>query len=137
MTCKIYSKINDQILLASVISISATSELRTDASAAEEILQVSLLKLQQGKTIAPHLHRPQLRTTQGTGEAWVVIAGTLTAQIFDTDNSLISSIDLASGDCMVLYRGGHNFTVVSQDAVIYEIKNGPYNGSAADSEKIT
>ena len=37
---------------------------------------------------------------------------------------------------LVLYRGGHNFTVVSEDAVIYEIKNGPYYGAVFDSEKI-
>jgi hypothetical protein len=43
---------------------------------------------------------------------------------------------LSAGDCMVLYRGGHNFTVVSADAVIYEIKNGPYYGAVFDSEKI-
>lgn len=134
MTSKIYSKTYPKVLLASIVSAANTG--RVDAADADEILQVSQLNLMQGKTILPHKHLPQVRTTHGTSEAWVVIAGTLTAQIFDLDNSLVTNTDLGPGDCMVLYRGGHNFTVTSPDAVVYEIKNGPYYGPAADSEKI-
>ena len=134
MTSKIYSKTYPKVLLASIVS--AANAGRVDAADADEILQVSQLNLMQGKTILPHKHLPQVRTTHGTSEAWVVIAGTLTAQIFDLDNSLVTNTDLGPGDCMVLYRGGHNFTVTSPDAVVYEIKNGPYYGPAADSEKI-
>lgn len=134
MTSKIYSKTYPKVLLASIVS--AANAGRVDAADADEILQVSQLNLVQGKTILPHKHLLQVRTTHGTSEAWVVIAGTLTAQIFDLDNSLVTNTDLGPGDCMVLYRGGHNFTVTSPDAVVYEIKNGPYYGPAADSEKI-
>lgn len=134
MTLKVYSKCYPTQLLASVVSSSGQG--REDASDAKEILQVSRLNLLQGKTILSHTHLPQVRTTHGTSEAWIVISGTLSAQILDFDHSLVTTVDLGPGDCMVLYRGGHNFTVVSPDAVIYEIKNGPYNGSAADSEKI-
>lgn len=134
MTLKVYSKCYPTQLLASVVSSSGPG--REDASDAKEILQVSRLSLPQGKTILPHTHLPQVRTTHGTSEAWIVISGTLSAQIFDFDHNLVTTIDLGPGDCMVLYRGGHNFTVMSLDAVIYEIKNGPYNGPLADSEKI-
>jgi hypothetical protein len=108
---------------------------RTDAAGAEEILQASLLKLSQGKTIAPHRHHLQERATTGTCEAWVVVSGQLAAQVFDLDQLPVATLTLTAGDCMILYRGGHNFTVISADAVIYEIKNGPYNGPEADSEK--
>jgi hypothetical protein len=56
--------------------------------------------------------------------------------LFDLDQTLVATLGLTAGDCMILYHGGHNFTVVSADAVIYEIKNGPYNGPETDSEKI-
>jgi hypothetical protein len=135
MTQQIYSQTEPGQLLACVMS-AADAVGRTDASGAEEILQASLLRLPHGKTIAPHCHLPQARTTTGTCEAWVVISGRLVAQIFDLDQTLITTLGLTAGDCMILYRGGHNFTVVSADAVIYEIKNGPYNGPEADSEKI-
>jgi hypothetical protein len=135
MTQKIYSRLQPDILLACIMS-AADAAGRTDAADADEILQASLLRLPHGKTIAPHRHLPQVRTTTGTCEAWVVVSGRLVAQVFDLDQSLVTTVGLTAGDCMILYRGGHNFTVVSADAVIYEIKNGPYNGPGADSEKI-
>jgi mannose-6-phosphate isomerase-like protein (cupin superfamily) len=135
MTQKIHSKLYPQMLLVSVLSTNS-AESRVDAAGTEEILQASLLRLPQGKTINPHKHLPQFRNTQGTCEAWIVISGKLHAQVFDVDNSVAGTVDLSAGDCMVLYRGGHNFTVVSADAVIYEIKNGPYYGAVFDSEKI-
>lgn len=135
MTQKIHSKIYPKILLVSVLSAN-TTESRVDAAGTDEILQASLLRLPQGKTIAPHKHLLQFRNTQGTCEAWVVISGTLQAQVFDVDNTVADTVTLSAGDCMVLYRGGHNFTVISEDAVIYEIKNGPYYGAVFDSEKI-
>jgi cupin fold WbuC family metalloprotein len=135
MTQKIHSKVYPKMLLVSVLSANST-ESRTDAAGTEEILQASLLRLSQGRTIAPHKHLLQFRNTQGTCEAWIVISGQLQAQVFDVDNSVVDTVELSAGDCMVLYRGGHNFTVMSEDAVIYEIKNGPYHGAVFDSEKI-
>jgi cupin fold WbuC family metalloprotein len=135
MTRKIHSKVYPKILLVSVLSAGGT-DARVDAAGTEEILQASLLRLPQGKTIAPHRHLLQFRNTEGTCEAWVVISGSLQAQVFDVDNTVADTVTLSAGDCMVLYRGGHNFTVVSEDAVIYEIKNGPYYGAVFDSEKI-
>jgi cupin fold WbuC family metalloprotein len=135
MTQKIHSKVYPKILLVSVLSANST-DARTDAAGTEEILQASLLRLSQGRTIAPHKHLLQFRNTQGTCEAWIVISGQLQAQVFDVDDSVADTVNLSAGDCMVLYRGGHNFTVMSEDAVIYEIKNGPYYGAVFDSEKI-
>jgi mannose-6-phosphate isomerase-like protein (cupin superfamily) len=135
MTQKIHSQSQPGTLLACVMS-AADAAGRTDAADAEEILQASMMRLPTGKTIAPHCHLPQVRTTTGTCEAWVVVSGRLIAQVFDLDQSLVATVGLTAGDCMILYRGGHNFTVVSADAVMYEIKNGPYNGPESDSEKI-
>jgi cupin fold WbuC family metalloprotein len=134
MIHKIHSKIDATQLLVSILSINDIGS-RVDAAGTEEILQVSLLKLPQGKTIAPHRHLPVERHTAGTNEAWILVSGSLTATIFDVDNSVVETVNLCAGDCMILYRGGHTFTVVSDDAVLYEIKNGPYYGSAADSER--
>lgn len=132
---KIHSKQFPQLLLVSVLRPSNTDS-RTDAAGADEILQASLLRLPQGRTIAPHQHLLQFRNTQGTCEAWVVVSGRLQAQVFDIDHDLVTTVELSAGDCMVLYRGGHSFSVMSEDAVVYEIKNGPYRGAAADAEKI-
>ena len=135
MLQQIYSKVYPKQLLVSVVNTD-TNDPRTDAAGTEEILQVSLLKLPQSKTIQPHRHLPVVRTTHSTSEAWIVISGALQAQVFDLDSSVVATVELGAGDCMVLYRGGHNFTALTDDALVYEIKNGPYYGSAADSERI-
>lgn len=135
MLQQIYSKVYPNQLLVSVVTTD-TDVSRTDAAGTEEILQVSLLKLPQSKTIQPHRHLPVVRTTHSTSEAWIVISGALQAQVFDLDSTVIATIELGAGDCMVLYRGGHNFTALTDDALVYEIKNGPYYGSTVDSERI-
>jgi cupin fold WbuC family metalloprotein len=136
MTRKIHSFSDPLQLLASVLSLSSLTQDRTNAAEEKEILQVSMMRLPEGKSIVPHRHLPQSRITQGTSEAWIVISGEVQATVFDFDSSPVATIDLVAGDCMVLYRGGHSFTVMSDNTVLYEIKNGPYYGAAADSEKI-
>ena len=136
MTRKIHSFIDPTQLLVSVVSLSSLTQDRTNASEEKEILQVSLMRLPEGKSIAPHRHLLVSRITEGTSEAWIVISGSVQAKIFDLDNSPVATVDLVTGDCMVLYRGGHSFTVMADNTVLYEVKNGPYYGAAADSEKI-
>jgi cupin fold WbuC family metalloprotein len=128
----IHSHIDQQLLAAVVRPDSAA---RTNAAGEDEILQVSLLNLPQGRVLSPHRHLPLQRTTTGTAESWVLVQGHLNVQVFDTDKTLVESLDLVGGECFVLYRGGHAFTVVSESAMFYEIKNGPYYGPAADQER--
>ena len=134
-TNKIYSRLKPKVLLVSILDPSDHVG-RMDAAGADEILQVSVICLPQSKIIRPHKHKDIPRNTVGTQEAWVVISGLLQANIYDVDDSLIDTISLGPGMCMTLYNGGHNFEVISSDAVIYEIKNGPYYGAEFDSQPI-
>jgi len=124
----------DQQLLATVIrpDLNITRE---NAGDDKEILQVSVLSLPGAQQLQSHRHLPIDRNTIGTAEAWIVVKGSLRTQVFDLDQTPTESVDLAAGDCFVLYRGGHGFTVTSESAVFYEIKNGPYYGSVSDLEK--
>lgn len=135
MTYSIKSKLNSTEILASVLTAGAKAG-RVDASDHTEILQVSTMTLPQGKVLKSHKHKPVERSTVGTQEAWLVVSGQLQAQVFDTDNSFVEEVILTAGQCMTLFRGGHTFTVLSDDTVIFEIKNGPYYGPEIDSEAI-
>ena len=135
MQKQILSKISSNLLLVTVLDSSQVVG-RVDASDSDQILQVSAIRLAQAKTIRPHTHKDTLRNTLGTQEAWVVVSGLLKANIYDINDSLIETIFLGPGMCMILYNGGHNFEVISGDAVIYEIKNGPYYGAKFDSQPI-
>ena len=135
MTYTIKSKVTPTEILASVLTAGKAAG-RVDASDENEILQVSTMTLPQGKVLKSHKHKPVKRATVGTQEAWLVVSGQLQAQVFDTNNEFVEEIILTAGQCMTLFRGGHTFTVLTDDTVIFEIKNGPYYGSAIDSEAI-
>ena len=132
MTQKIYSQKNPEVLLASILSVESVAA-RMNAADADEILQVSALRFPKYKHVKSHAHLPTRRTTVGTQEAWVVFSGRVLANVYDTDNRPVSQVTLAAGDCMVLYRGGHDLTVLDDDTVIFEIKNGPYYGPEHDA----
>jgi len=132
MIYQIHSAVNQQ-LVAAVITPDG-SQNRVNAGDDSKILQVSLLNLSAGRMVSPHRHLPVNRVTVGTVETWVVISGTVRATVFDIDKTQLATLELAAGQCMTLYQGGHSFETIS-DAVVYEIKNGPYFGPTADLEK--
>ena len=39
---------------------------------------------------------------------------------------------MGAGDCVVVFKAGHEFTVLEDNTIIYEFKNGPYYGVEAD-----
>ena len=136
MIHQIYSNIDPQLLIATVITNFGEAG-RHDASTVDEILQVSALSLAKNKVVKSHLHKPIVRGTIGTQEAWIVISGKIRAEIFDINKDKISENILMSGDCVVLYRGGHSMQVLEDGTRIYEVKNGPYLGAENDSQPIT
>jgi mannose-6-phosphate isomerase-like protein (cupin superfamily) len=134
MNRKILSRV-DQKLLVSVLDTRNMEPGRVDSADQHEILQVSAMSLKQGRRVNPHKHLPTLRSTVGTQECWVVFSGLVKVQLFDIDNTVIDAFVLETGECMTTYRGGHTLEILD-DAVIVEIKNGPYYGAQLDSQPI-
>lgn len=96
------------------------------------VLQTSAKRLPVGKEFRPHSHiQTTERHTHGTQEAWVVVSGLIEVTLYDLDDSVLDTILLDRGDCVVLYRGGHSMKVLVQ-TLLYEFKNGPYLGTEAD-----
>lgn len=131
MTKKIYSKVDSDILLATILEL-PTGTGRVDASDSTEILQVSQLCLSKDRAVKSHRHVPVERTTTGTQESWIVITGSLKVEIYDVNDQPVDTADLTAGACLTLFRGGHNLTVLSDNTVFYEVKNGPYYGPELD-----
>lgn len=136
MTKQIYSKVDDTILLASVLDKEFLSEYRADMCPPEEFLQVSGRYLNAGTFVPPHKHTKIDRTTDLTQEAWVVLQGSVRAKIYDIDDIFIEEINISSGSCVVFFRGGHSLEVLEDDTIFYEFKNGPYYGSKIDKQQI-
>jgi cupin fold WbuC family metalloprotein len=129
---RIYSKINKNILLLSIIKYSDITQDRIDLSPPTETLQASVKKLTKGKKFKIHKHNKLERKTTNTQESWVFLQGKVRATFYDLDDTLIVDTVLSAGDCVVVFQAGHGFEVLEENTIIYEFKNGPYYGIKMD-----
>ncbi len=134
---EIYSKIEKNKLLHMIY-------YRSDIMGRQNIipdnnfLQLASLKLEKGKSFTPHRHKwnkieYDFAIAQ---ESWVVVSGSVKVDYYDIDNSHIDSYVIKSGDCTITLEGGHNYTILDQDTLIYEFKTGPYKGIEFDKESL-
>ena len=94
-----------------------------------KFLQVSFLNLKKQQNVEPHAHLKNLKKTNISNEAWIVMSGKLKVTFYDIDNSKVFDDILKSGDISILFEGGHSFKPLLKNTKIFEIKNGPYMGS--------
>ena len=133
---KIYSKVDQDKLISSIISLEDIDDYRTDICPDTEFLQVSARSLKKDIHVKAHQHKPFVRETTITQEAWVVHRGKIKALVYDIDKTLLEEITINEGGCIVLFRGGHSLTSIVDDTIFYEIKSGPYRGYENDKEDI-
>lgn len=129
---KIYSKVEEGLLLHIVHKMSEIVELRNDLIASDEFLQVSALCLPKDKTFKPHKHIAVDKHTTITQESWVVVQGKVKARLYDLDDQIIAEEILSPGDISLTLHGGHNYVALEEDTLIYEFKTGPYLGQEKD-----
>lgn len=87
--------------------------------------QVGYMSRTRGEVIQAHIHQPVTRTIEGTQEVLLVRSGRLKVNFFTTEERYIESIELSSGDLVLLITGGHSFEVLDSVEMI-EIKQGPF-----------
>lgn len=133
---KIYSKVEPNKLISSVISLEDIMSYRTDVSPESEFLQVSARNLNNDVFVKAHKHKNIIRETNITQEAWIVHRGKIKAMIYDIDKNFLEEVTINDGGCIVLYNGGHSLTSMEENTIFYEIKNGPYFGYENDKEDI-
>lgn len=81
---------------------------------------------------------PQTRTivNKPTQEIWIVICGVVKVDYYDEDGIWLDHVILERGGLTITYRGAHKYTAIDDDTLVYEIKNGPYNGKELDKKII-
>jgi len=134
---KIYSKVKPELLLLAVNRQKDITNNRTDLCPEDQLLQISTNLLSSGTTFRPHKHNELIRTTNTTNEAWIILRGAVRAKFWDIDNAVIYTTVLEEGDCAVVFSAGHNFEVLEDNTILYEVKNGPYYGQDKDRTFIT
>lgn len=94
-------------------------------------LQLGYMKRAAGYTIQRHVHLPFKRETVGTQEVLFIRKGRVIVDFYTGDQQYRESRELSEGDFVLLAGAGHGIRVLDE-AVIVEVKNGPY---AADQDK--
>lgn len=89
--------------------------------------QLGYLQHKAGTIIQPHVHNLVVRQVQFTQEVLFIRSGLLRADFYAPDRSYLLSTQIRGGDTVLLVKGGHGFEVI-EDAVILEVKQGPYVG---------
>jgi len=133
---QVFSQIQKDKLLYSLLKENNISEYRSDICPDNEYLQISARLLKSGTKVKAHKHLPIHRESDITQEAWVILEGKVKATIFDLDDSICDEVILEDGDCLVLFRGGHSLEVLDKNTIMYEFKTGPYFGFEKDKETI-
>ena len=128
----IYSNVKPKELLHIVNRLSDVTQKRTNISPDEMFLQVGSMKLTTNDTFKPHKHIPLERLTTRTQESWIVIKGRVKATLYDLDDTIITEPILESGDCSITFNGGHTYTALDKETLVYEYKTGPYMGVEKD-----
>lgn len=130
---EIYSKRDPSKLLHLVHRLTEIVD-RTNVADDNQFLQLATLRMNSGKTFKPHQHiwkKPQYDATIAQ-ESWVVISGSVEVSFYDTDGSLLEKQIIKRGDCSMTFEGGHTYTILEDDTVVYEYKTGPYYGIEQD-----
>lgn len=130
---KIYSKIEPGKLLHIIIRRQDIREGRTDLIPENQFIQCAALRLPKDATFRPHKHnwKPGKRKVIAQ-ELWIVMNGSVKVTYYDTDDTVIHEDVLCAGDITCTLSGGHNYMILGDDNMVYEIKNGPYTGQQAD-----
>ena len=132
---EIKSKVSGEVLHI-IFRMSDFRDGRIDIIEPHNHLQCAAMAFPAGQAFRPHKHiykkGPESIIAQ---ESWVVIAGRVMCVYYDIDNTIIATEILEAGDASFTLSGGHTYRIID-DAFIYEMKIGPYDGAASDKEFI-
>ena len=115
--------------LAYLIRHEATSNKTEFFTSDDSTFQAGFVVYPAGGRAQAHLHLPVVRQVVGTSELLIVRSGRCIVDIYSDDRRLVASRDLEAGDVVLSVSGGHGFRM-TEDTVLFEVKQGPYGGLA-------
>jgi mannose-6-phosphate isomerase-like protein (cupin superfamily) len=129
---KIYSNLDKSRLLHFVKS-SVDFGAREELIEPNEVLQLSSQLVAKGTSFRAHRHvmKPVQISELIAQESWVVLSGRVRATFYDTDDSVLESVELSAGDASVTLAGGHGYEILEESRIL-EFKTGPYLGQTLD-----
>ena len=97
--------------------------------------QMGMIVYGAGEHIVPHVHIPVERHISGTTECVIVREGACEVDIYNAQREFIATRSLSKGAIILLLGGGHGFRM-TEDTILFEVKQGPYVGNL-DKERFT
>jgi hypothetical protein len=127
---KIYSKIEPKKVLHVIKNVFDINTAREDLTPSNEFLQASIIKVSSEFKSAGHIHKEKISSSSNiiTQEAWIVMSGSIQVKLFDLDKKFLGLMKLEAGNIMITFYGGHSIQGDGKEAIILEVKNGPYTG---------
>ena len=134
---KVYSK-SDKHKLLHILYRKEDFFNRQDIIEPDQFIQVASLTLSKNQSFIPHKHIWKDVATNRViaQESWVVVRGKIKVDYYDLDDKFLDDFILSQGDCTITLLGGHNYTSLTDDALVYEFKTGPYEGQSNDKKFI-
>lgn len=105
-------------------------------SADDDYQQVGIWGYNKGQKLAPHIHLTQPRQVLRTQEVVFVKEGRVRADIYTEKEQFLRSVELKSGNTIILLKGGHGYEILEDNTRVLEVKNGPYIGAERDRKRI-
>ena len=128
-----FSKVDPSKLLHVVVRKEDLTPGRVEVVPEDNFIQCALLNIEKGKTFKPHRHIFKERTRNVIAqESWIVVQGSVKCTFYDLDNSVLVEPILNPGDASFTLEGGHTYTILEDNTLVYEYKTGPYEGQALD-----
>ena len=115
------------VTLAYVIRHDATSDETAFFTSDESTFQAGFVVYPAGGHVPAHVHMPVVRRVVGTSELLIVRSGRCIVDIYADDRRLVASREMLPGDAVLSVGGGHGFRM-TEDTVLFEVKQGPYGG---------
>jgi hypothetical protein len=129
----IYSKVDTDKLLHIIVRKEDLTKGRNEVVSENNFIQCAILNMDEGKTFQPHKHIWKERTRNVIAqESWIVVAGSVRCTFYDIDDQIIAEPILYPGDASFTLEGGHTYTILENDTLVYEYKTGPYEGQLLD-----
>lgn len=94
-------------------------------------IQVGFNRALKGKKFPPHFHRGE---SSFRHEVLLVLEGRVRVDVFDESAQKVSSVTLGPGEAIIL-TCGQGISIL-EDALIFEVKQGPYPGPGKDKQFI-
>jgi cupin fold WbuC family metalloprotein len=104
-------------------------------SASEDLQQVGLWHYADGTRLTPHIHLLNPRSVPHTQEVVFVKQGKVRANVYSEDRKPVQSVELKTGDFMVMLKGGHGYDILENNTQVLEVKNGPFTSVEKDRER--